>query len=296
MGNILSKLTSFINDYPTIENELQKKLLLLSKEYLATLNRYNHLTTGPIYNTIHKFEDELFKSLNDIIEYNEADDEPRDKEREEELQKTFVNKLIEQLSKIQKQELIEEGVEIMIKQIVINREQATRLLVENGYDPVSAILAHMNHKSKEDDKTYFTFQLNQHELVNELVTMSDKLTGTNHTLTNFTSATLNKVRSYVCILIKTENDLHKVKKYSSIAELYHNFISTEINTLNIISFDINNESFGLLIDKNSITTTPQTTTSPVNNPLTVTLRNMNIIKKEEFYCGLALFINNCFLN
>lgn len=296
MGNFLSKLTSFVNDYPPTENELQKKLLLLSKEYLSTLNRYKHLTTGPIYNTIHKFEDELSKSLNDIDEYSEADDEPRDENREEELQKTFANKLIEQLSKIQKQELIEEGVDIMMKQISINREQATRLLVENNYDPVSAILEHMNHKPEQEAKTYFTFQLNQHELVNELVTMSDKLTGTNHTLDELTTAVLDKVRSYVCILINTESNLHKVKKYSSIAELYYNFISTNTDTLNLVNFNINNESFGLLINKDNITETPQTITTPINNPLTVTLRNMNIITNTAFYCGPALFINNCFLN
>ena len=70
----------------------------------------------------------------------------------------------------------------------------------------------MNHKPTNEAQTYFTFQLNQHELVNELVSISNKLSGIEFydkdTITEFM---YNKVQSFVCIQINNKNNLKRLK-------------------------------------------------------------------------------------
>jgi hypothetical protein len=322
MSNILSELTSFTTQLEQCKevksNSIINKVLMVCKEYMATLTKYSDLTSndGPIYNIIHnsKVNEQITKLLNIILNTEHSDYiDDRNKEDSDndnlnnvkppnteyiENLKKVSNLLIDQLSKIQRREMINEGVEIMMKQININKEQATQFLVENNLDPVDALLAFMNHKPVNEAKTYFTFQLNQHELVNELVSMSDKLNNTNfYDKSSMTELMKRRIQSFVCIKINTENDLHKVKKYSSVPELYTLFISDNYDNIKIAQLSINNEKFGLLYSTEYITSSiNENIKYPVNNPITVVLRNIGDISNEDFYCGSALFVNNFFLN
>lgn len=331
MSNTLSKLTTFTTQLEQCKevksNSVINKVLMVCKEYMATLTKYADLTSvdGPIYNIIHnsKVNEQITKLLTTLTEKHHntktTDDDIKstDEEHESEVQneeeteetnqetveveenlKKVGNLVIEQLSKIQRREMIDEGVEIMLKQITINKEQATQLLVENNLDPVDAILSFMKHKNVNEAKTYFTFQLNQHDLVNELVSMSDKLndikTYNKETMTDLMN---NKIQSFVCIKINTEHDLHKLKKYASVPELYTLFVSENYNNIKIAQLSINNEKFGLLYSTEYITSSVNENTEyPVNNPITVVLRNISSISNEDFYCGPSLFVNNFFLN
>ena len=324
MSNTLSKLTTFTTQLEQCKevksNSIMSKVLMVCKEYMDTLTKYADLTSadGPIYNIIHnsKVNEQITKLLTTLTEkhhntkstdkehesevQNEEETESQDKqtnEVEENLKKVG-NLVIEQLSKIQRREMIDEGVKIMMKQISINKEQATQFLVENNLDPVDALLAFMNHKPTHEAKTYFTFQLNQHELVNELVSMSDKLNDISFYNKEAMTELMNRrIQSFVCIKINTENDLHKIKKYASVPELYSSFVSDNYDNITIAQLTINNEKFGLLYSTEYITSSVNENTEyPVNNPITVVLRNIGGISKEEFYCGPSLFVNNFFLN
>lgn len=331
MSNTLSKLTTFTTQLEQCKevksNSVISKVLMVCKEYMATLTKYSDLTSvdGPIYNIIHnsKVNEQITKLLTTLTNNHhntksndnniKSTDEERDCEGqiEEESEKTnqetieveenlkkVCNLVIDQLSKIQRREMIDEGVEIMMKQISINKEQATQFLVENNLDPVNALLAFMNHKPVNEAKTYFTFQLNQHELVNELVSMSDKLNDTSfYNKETMTELMNRRIQSFVCIKINTENDLHKIKKYSSVPELYNLFVSENYDNITVAQLTINNEKFGLLYSTEYITSSVNENTEyPVNNPITVVLRNIGGISNEEFYCGPTLFVNNFFLN
>jgi NACalpha-BTF3-like transcription factor len=304
MGNSQSKLTNFINENNNINNPLLKKVILLINEYETTLEKYSSDISNPVITrTINKFKPVLENEVEKLIEYinehpiSSISDNKKVQELEPDTEKklkTFGNLLIEQLSKIQKQELINEGVAIMQKQTVINREQAIQFLVKNNYNPVSALLAFMNHKETPEAQTYFTFQLNQHELINELVRLSADLTATTHTTESLSQLTKTKNQSYVCILINDDKDLRKIKKYSSIQELYEIYVSQDITQMNIHSFKINGEEFALLVNPTFITSEPKETY--INKPTTLALRNMDLIGQTDFYTGPALFINNFFLH
>lgn len=329
MSNIQSKLSDInnkISQCPELkENKIVNKVLSICKEYETVLEKYNDLTTGPIYNIINKSKskDEITKLIDEILytehsEYikdtvnsdnngdndinngdnNDGDNTNEISEDVENKLKKLCNLFIDQLSQIRRRELIDEGIEIMMKQININTEQATQFLVENNFDPVDAILAYMNHKPTNEAQTYFTFQLNQHELVNELVSISNKLSGIEfYDKDTITELMSNKVQSFVCIQINNKNNLKKIKKYSSVSELYKLFVSENTDRINIAEFPINNEKFGLLYsDENIFSSIDEKITPQLNDPITVILRNIEVIKKDEFYSGPALFINNFFLN
>jgi hypothetical protein len=329
MTNTHSSLTNFIDENKNINQPLVKKIVLLCGEYLSILNNYNisdskwtledhsnpDSTINIITRTINKFKETLETELLSLTEFirenplncisdNEDVDEELDEETDMRL-KTFANLLIEQISKVQKQEMIAEGVGIMMKQTVINYEQATQYLIENNYDPVAALLSYMDYKSQPDTQTYFTFQLNQHELINELVKLSPSLIYTENTKTSLSNLTLNKVQSYVCVLVNDVNSMRKIKKYASLSELYNLFVNEELTNINVVSFKINGEHFALLLNANNIVSENDNSSTnnnsivqkyQLNKPITLTLRNMEFITLDQYYCGPALFINNFFLN
>jgi iron-sulfur cluster repair protein YtfE (RIC family) len=310
MGNTHSKLNNFINYNNNNDNSIVKKIVLLCSEYLSILNNYNitdskwtnedrantNSTINIITRTINKFKETLDNELSTLTEFMEnisnINDNTNFDEETETILKTFADLLIEQISKIHKHEMIAEGVSIMMKQTDINYEQATQYLIENNYDAVSALLSYMNHKSCPETKTYFTFNLNQYELVNELVSLSPSLIyNENKKLSN---TILDKVQSYVCILINDINNISKIKKYASLSELYRLFIKSKLENISSISFKINEEEFALLLNLDNIISV--NTTEYINKPITVILRNMEFITNEQYYTGPALFINNFFLN
>jgi len=128
--------------------------------------------------------------------------------------------------------------------------------------------------------------------------MSDKLNETSfYNKETMTELMNRRIQSFVCIKINTENDLHKIKKYASVPELYSLFVSDNYDNITVAQLTINNEKFGLLYSTEYITSSVNENTEyPVNNPITVVLRNIGGISKEEFYCGPSLFVNNFFLN
>jgi NACalpha-BTF3-like transcription factor len=376
MGNILSKLTSLIDNidnYSFTNKKIRDQLLLLCKEYLSILNKYESLTEGIIFNIIHKFHDTLIDSLdiintnindkmkvfniingineiydndvniinyetklqlynkftnydtdivntdtNDIntqlnnmklndtqlneiidVKLNELlEEKKKELDKYEDLEKEFSNALLSQLSKIQKQELIIDGVDIIMKQIPVNKEQATRLIVENRYDPANAILSFMNCDKNKLVKTHLTFQANQHELVNNLILISDKISTV--IITEITDHIKSNYNSFTCIIINNDNDIRKRTRYASIIDLYNSFISSNNNNFTLIHFSDNNDEYGILINKlniNNIDINNEINKSiDLNKPLTIFLRNIELIKKTDFYYGPSLFINNCFLH
>lgn len=184
------------------------------------------------------------------------------------------------------EELIEDALEIMMKQVTISRDHAIRFIKENNYDPVSAILAYLDYKPEKETNTYFTTMVNPYELINELVKLSDNLTYKKY---NQTTIIDGQTQTYVCVLIN-DTGLRKFKKYTSITNLAKLYVSSS-NT-ELLKFKIGVEYYGILYTPENITTEPKT----VNKELTVILRNFELITAEQFYSGDALFINNCFLD
>jgi NACalpha-BTF3-like transcription factor len=307
----LNKLNTFIDNF---NSDTFKNIKLLFNEYNLLIEKYYLTEYTIIFNLINKFETTISKDIDNIIKYyNDKDvsnilkyrDDKNNYDNEEidytslnnftDMIKILGNKLIEQINKIKKQELIMEGIDIMKKQININTELATQLLVENNYDPVDAILAFMNYKDKQEDNTFFSIQLNQHELVNELVNISENLSTEFNN--NLSSKLLNKIKSYVCVLINDKNDIRKIKKYSSITELYELYIDKNIETYNSIKINIAGLDYGILINKNNIKNKDSLNTNDfVNMPITMILRNLNLVNSTDLYISSALFINNFFLN
>lgn len=183
-------------------------------------------------------------------------------------------------------ELLNEALEIMMNQVSISRDHAIRFIKENNYDPVAAILAFMGYKSENETNHCLTTMINPYELINELVTLSDSLKFKKYRPEEYEIST---IQTYVCILIN-DSGLRKFKKYTNISNLSKLYVSST-NTY-LLKFKIGVEYYGILYSEDNITTEPKT----INKELSVILRNFELIGKEQFYSGNALFINNCFLN
>lgn len=200
---------------------------------------------------------------------------------------------------------INENAIILMNQLRgITRLEALELLYKHNNNMTEAILSHNKIETAPDVKTYFDFQFNQHTLVNELINLSidEKLDFTPplNTSTDENIATLSKTQSYVCIII-SDDTTKKIKKYSTMTELYNTFISPDTESLSVVKININNESFALFYNENnminaSILNNSRGPVFSVNKQMTVLLRKLNIIDQSKLYTGPALFTNNCFLN
>lgn len=184
------------------------------------------------------------------------------------------------------EELIEDALEIMLKQVNISRDHAIRFIKENNYDPVDAILAYYDYKPEKEQKTYFDKTINPYELINELVSISTDLKKVKQYI--ISELSIMTPQTYFCIIIN--NGLRKQRKYGTIQKITEEIIG--LGQTRLMSFKIYSEYYGLIYNKENITKEPKF----VNKELTVILRNSEIITEEEFYDGTGLFINNCFLN
>lgn len=210
-----------------------------------------------------------------------------------------LNKLYELLNE---KIMIMEGVTILMGQLFLNsRDEAVKLLKENEYKPALAILKHKEKSTiitNTDTITYFTFQLNQHELLNEFVKLSKDRIDYTIIESPFPPRTVECNQSYVCVIINSDSP-RKMKKYASLDEIYTTFVNSNLNTRKLIRATVNSEHFALMYDINNIITITDIQNYDIQNlnkPLTIILRNFSIISDTQYYINTGLLVNNCFLN
>ena len=194
--------------------------------------------------------------------------------------------------------LIKENLEILNKQIFIEKSKAIELLKKHDYDVVKVILDANNVKTNEAN-TMLNIQLNQYELYSALYDLIkegkhikyEKVEDDLDILKHNNLIFFNKYQTYVNVLIEN-NHILKNKKYTSYTRLLEENFGN-MNDINIIKLNYV-ENYTLIYYKNNITDINNEVPSIYNKKATVLLRLMNIIKENEVYEGLLLLCNNSF--